>query len=304
MLWRPDFQGLPKSIELIAVTNQTYLIEALCHLIGPWCKFGRDGGFGLHPFTGFGVSDPQSPGMKHESVDRDGLAGRFAVDGIAQKGVPEGAIMNSDLVGATGVKSAENQGGAIRCGVKEMEVGDRRFAGSRVADIHALAVDGVAGDVVEDGLMGFLGGRLCDAEVELGALALRKLRNKVFERGVGLGGDEAAGGVLIEAVNNAGSSVAPFRGELACAMMKESIDKGAIVVACRGVNDHAGSLVDEDDFLVLTKDGEWDILWLGLAGFFFGNGNRDGIAGLQGGARLYLGVIEKNVASFDQGLDT
>ena len=169
------FQGLPKSVELFAVTNQTDLVEALCHLIGPRGEFVRDGGFRLDPLTGFGVSDSQSPGMKHETVDIVGLAGGLAVDGVAQKGVPEVAIMNPDLVGPAGVKRAENQRSAIGGGVKEVQVSDCGLTRSRVAHIHALAMNRVAGDVIEDGLVGFLGGRLCDTEIEFCALALGKL---------------------------------------------------------------------------------------------------------------------------------
>ena len=71
-------------------------------------------------------------------------------------------LVDANLMGAAGVESAEDERGAIWRGVEEVEVGDRRFSGPWVADVHPLSVDGVTCDVVEDGLVFFFGRGLRD----------------------------------------------------------------------------------------------------------------------------------------------
>lgn len=175
---RCSFQGLPESIEFLAVANCADLFESVGYLIGPGKEFAWDGGFILNPLSGCNVGESESPGVEHEAGGFPGLASGLGVDGVAEEGVAEEAVVDADLVGASGVEGAEDEGGAIRGGVEEVDVGDGGFSGAWVADVHALAVDGVAGDVVEDGLVVLFGRRLGDGEVEFGGLAVGKLADE------------------------------------------------------------------------------------------------------------------------------
>lgn len=130
--------------------------------------------------------------MEHEAGGLSCLAAWFAVDGVAEEGVAEEAIMDADLVSAAGVEGAKNEGGAIISAVEEVEICDGRLAGAGVADVHSLAVDWVAGDVVKDGLVNLSGGSLRHGEVKLGGFTLGKLPDEVLQAGVCLSGDDAA----------------------------------------------------------------------------------------------------------------
>lgn len=81
-----------------------------------------------------------------------------------------------------------------------------------------------------------------------------------FESGVIFGGDEATGGVFVEAMNDAGAGRVGFVGELSLAVVEEGIDEGAIGVAGGGMDDHAGGFVDDDEVWVFEEDFEGDVL--------------------------------------------
>lgn len=217
------------------------------------------------------MGDAKPPGVKHEAVHRDGLAVRLTIDGVAQKGVTEETVVHPDLVGSPGVQSTENQRGAIWRGVKKVKVGNRGFSRTGIANRHALSVHWVARDVVEDGLVGFLRRGLSDAEVEFGALTVGKLGDEMFEGGVCFCRDDAAGGVFVEAVDDAGPPFPAFGGELARAMVEESIDQSFVFIARSGMDDHTGGLIDDDEFRVFVEDREGNVLWLRGAGFFLGD---------------------------------
>jgi hypothetical protein len=106
--------------------------------------------------------------------------------------VAKKAMVNADLMGAPGVEDAKDQGRAVFRGVQEVKVGDGRLASSRVAHIHSLAVDRMARDIVENGLVNLCRRALRNAEIHFAGLSVSKLADKVPKGRVGFGGNKAA----------------------------------------------------------------------------------------------------------------
>ena len=142
------------------------MVEPLFDPITPWVERHGDGSFFLDPFASGRMGHAETPRVKHEPAHCSNLAGRLAIDRITQKRVSEKTIVHSDLMSATGVQRTKDQGGAILCSVKDMKIGDGRFASTRITDFHALPMNRVPRDVIENSLMSFLGRRLSHGEVE------------------------------------------------------------------------------------------------------------------------------------------
>ncbi len=76
-------------------------------------------------------------------------------------------------------------------------------------------------------------------------------------RRLGLGGDEKAAGVLVEAMHDAGAHPAD-PGEARAAMREQRVDQRPRRVAGRRMHDHAGRLVDDDQVRILVHDSQRD----------------------------------------------
>ena len=179
------------------------------------------------------------PSVEHETRGRELVF--FSVDWIAEDGGAEVVHVDADLVGAAGVEVAEDEGG-LRGGIggERFVIGNRGLAAGRVDDRHFLAVDGVAADVGEDGVLCLRRDAMGDGEVELfHGRALGKLGGEGLVSDVGFRDYEAARGVFIETVDDAGALDAADTGELAFAMVEEGVDESAIGIAGGGVNDDA-----------------------------------------------------------------
>ena len=165
----------------------------------------------------------------------------FPVDRIAENGCAEVVHVDADLVGAAGVEVAEDEGGLRgRIGGERFVIGDRGLAAGRVDDRHFLAVDGVAADVGKDGVLCLRRDAVGDGEVELfHGGALGELGGEGLVSDVGFRDYEAARGVFVEAVDDAGALDAADAGELAFAVVEEGVDESAIGIAGGGVNDDA-----------------------------------------------------------------
>ena len=183
-------------------------------------KFFGDGCFVLNPFGGDRVRDAESPSVKHEAGHRKNLAGGFGVNRVAEKRVAEVVVVDSDLVGPSGVEGAKNERGAVGCGVQEVQVGNGRFARAGIANVHALPVRRVAGDVVENRLVGLFGRGLRDGKVKLGGGAVGELVHEAGEGRLGFGHNDAAGGVFVEPVDDAGAGFIFVDRELSGAMVE------------------------------------------------------------------------------------
>ncbi len=275
-------------------------------VVGPEEEFPGDGCLEFDGFSGGRVFEREFPCVEHEAVrEGGGGGGFFAVDGVCDDGCALVVEVDADLVGAAGVEVAEDEGGAGGgVGVEDLVVGDGGFAAGWVDDGHFLAVDGVAADVGEDGVFGRGGDAAGDGEVEFfHGFALGELGDEGLVGGVGFGDDEAAGGVFVEAVDDAGAFDAADAGELALAVVEESVDEGAVGVSGAGVDDHAVGFVEDDDVFVFVEDVEGDVLGCVFEGDGFGDDDGDFVAGFDGVAWFGGVAVEGDELLADERLD-
>lgn len=117
-----------------------------------------------------------------------------------------------------------------------------------------------------------------------------------------LGDDDAAGGVFVEAMDDAGAGFTADAGEVV-AVMEEGVDEGAVGVAGGGVDDEAGGFVDDEDVAVLIEDFDGDVLGDDFDGGGVGDGEGDEVAGADDGAGLGGFGVEAAVVGFDEVLE-
>ena len=78
------------------------------------------------------------------------------------------------------------------------------------------------------------------------------------------GGDDQAAGVPVDAVDDAGTLLAPHAGQALPAVMQQGVDQGPVRVARRRVDHHAHGLVHHDHVPVLIHHVQRDVLGPGL----------------------------------------
>ena len=91
-----------------------------------------------------------------------------------------------------------------------------------------------------------------------------KLRRQGLVRAVVLRHHHDAGGVLVEAMDDAGAALAADAGKAVAAMGDQRVDQGAGPISGRGMNDEVAGFVDDDDVVVLVNHAQRD----GLGGGF------------------------------------
>jgi hypothetical protein len=149
-------------------------------------------------------------------------------------------------------------------------------------------------------------------EREIGALerarapVVGELRAQRRVRLVGLGDDQQAARVLVEAVDDAGPAHAADAREAVAAMGDERVDQRAGPVAGGRMDDEARRLVDDDEVRVLEDDGERDVLALagsgGQQGAVVSKPGPDTRVGLPAGAQVRQMVLEGNrIALYHDG---
>ena len=150
---------------------------------------GQRGGGG-DGFSGFGVGEAQFGGVQHLAGDfgEIGAAGAEVL-AIAEDGVADVVEMDADLVRAPGLDG-------------DGDVGAARGLGLR-GDLAHMADGGEMVDVQADVHLGF--GQVAGDEgvVELADAAFLELRDERETRLLGLGEEDAAGGVFVEAMHGA-----------------------------------------------------------------------------------------------------
>ena len=81
-------------------------------------------------------------------------------------------------------------------------------------------------------------------------------------RRVGLGGDDQAGGVLVQAMHDPRPAHPADADQAFAAVRDQGVDQGPVRVAGRRMHDQPGRLVDHDQGFILVGDGQRDILSL------------------------------------------
>jgi hypothetical protein len=205
------------------------------------------------------------------------------VEGVAHEGGAQVGEVHPDLVGAPGEQLALHQGHAGGAGQDP----DAGLGGTPTfGHHHPQAVALVPGDGLVDqeaAHLGQLGGVAHQGQVPLlhgaglelvldGTLGLRRL-----------GQAEAAGGVPIEAVDEAGPPGGQFLAILGGLLVaagehrglqsvQQGVDDGAAGVPGPGVHHHATGLVDDPELRVLIQRGQVDGLGLQVRGRGLGQG--------------------------------
>ena len=253
-----------------------------------------------------GVDEAEPPRMEHEAAGLLGGFARFTVNGITDEWGSLVMEMDADLVGAAGVKVAEDKcGEAGGVGGEDFVIGDRGFPTGWIDDCHFLAVHRVAADVGENGVLGGFRDTLGDGQIEfLHGAALGELSDERLVGDVGFRYDEAAGSILVQAVDDAGTLDPADAGELAPAMVKEGIHQGAVRISRCGVDDHAGGLVKDHEVRVLEKNIERDFLRLVMKGNGLGKDNSDFIPKLHLVSRPRGMAVDLDELFTDERLDT
>lgn len=156
----------------------------------------------------------------------------------------------------------------------------------------------------KDGALGFRRWRLQNGEVGLTRFAIGELAHEGLLGAICFGGDDAAGGILVEAVHDPGAFHAADARELSLAMMEEGVDQGPVRIPGRGMHDEAGRLVGHNEVRVFVDDLEGDVLGENFAGFCGRDFDADFVALRDGCFRADGFSVELDVAGLDEGLNT
>src|SRR5262249_25524797 len=127
--------------------------------------------------------------------------------------------------------------------------------------------------------------------------ALERLKRRVV-----LGDDEAARGLLVEAVDDARPGHAADAGQ-SLHVVKERVDERPSCVACGRMDDEPGGLVEDEEIAVLVQDREREILGLGDRRLRRGNGDLERLPSLETERWTARAPIDEDPASLEQSLD-
>ena len=194
-----------------------------------------------------------------------------AIDGIACDGATCGGGVDADLMGTASMQAEFKEAGAGP-GAEDFPIGFCRT--TPATDRHPLAGHGVAAYRSIPRACISTGPAEDESEIGFFRFPVTELSAEFAVCGVVFGGDENAGGFAIETVNDAGAIGGASGGELAFAMVEEGGGEGSGGATCTGVDVHSGSLVDDEDVIVLVKDIEGKILGGHIA--WSGSRNADG----------------------------
>ncbi len=216
-----------------------------------------------------------------------------AVGLVADQRVADMSHVHADLVGTAGFQLHPHMGVRAEA-LEHTVVADRRLAA--VGDCHALAHAAVAADGRVDLATGSHHTNH-DAFINAADRALLQLVDQVGLRLQGLGHHHQAGGVLVQAVHDAGARHVDDVGH----MVQQRVQQGAAGMPGSRVHNQAGRLVDHQDLVVFIDDVQRDVLGLPLAlGLLLGLQGQHG-ATMDGVTRAQDRAIDRQAAFFDPG---
>jgi hypothetical protein len=254
----------------------------------------------MERLAGARVGKAELPCVEHLTLILAGLAA--CVKGVAEERMAEVLEVDADLMGAAGVEGTLDEGADAGELLEDAPAGTGG-ASAAVEDGHFFSMDGMAADGILDGAAAWAGEVAADeGEVDLRHRPAGKLAGEMGVGEVVLCDDQAAAGVLVQAMDDAGALLAADGAEGA-AMGQQGMDERMAGVASGGMDDEAGGLVEDEEVRVFVEDIERDILGLQEGGLGGGLGDShesavaDGVAGFGG----FSG--EGDVALFDEGLE-
>ena len=181
---------------------------------------------------------------------------------IPQNRVADVGQVDPDLVGAARLQAAT-------------QMGDAGIAGDDLPMCHglppplahhrhALAVHRMAADGRVDSAAVLPEIAHRQALIRPGQGVVRQLGRQGQVGRVVFGGDNEAAGVPVDAVDNAGTLLAPHAGQALPAVIQQGVDQGPVRVPRRRMHHHPRGLVHHDDVLVLVYHVQGNILGPGF----------------------------------------
>jgi hypothetical protein len=280
-------------------------VKQVVHIIG-------QGGFEFHDLAGCGVFEFDGRCVQGAAGDDrlfDGGGGVFELPGIyelaavhivADDGVLDVRKVDANLMGAAGFREAFDERIAAEL-LEHLVEGDGLFADFRpdcifFPDLRVDAerrgdfVGGQVGRAVDDGEVFFFDGAVLELPCDL------PLRDVVF------GDDHNAGGVAVEAMDDAGSEFAQAGRQLA-GIMSQGIDQRSVSVAAGWMDDEVGGLVDDNQIVVLINDVERHLFGRNLLRGQFGQCHLNDVAGVEDEAGLDDLAVDFDGAGGDLSLE-
>jgi hypothetical protein len=142
-----------------------------------------------------------------------------------------------------------------------------------------------------------------DGEVGFPYTALGKRGGESGVHAIVLGHDDAATGLLVETMDDAGTVLLRSAGKRT-GVMKQGIHQGALLMTCAEVDDHSGRLVHDEKIGILMQDAERDFL---RAGSCKGLGSllldTQHVSFADFLTASGAGSVKTDTARFDKGLD-
>ncbi len=258
-------------------------------------EIGFGGGFSAGVF-GFGG------GFYAEVLEGDGLA---AVGGVSDDGVSEVHAVDADLVGASGFGGEFEEGVAAEAFFDGVD-GLGGFAGGVGADGVFFADFGVDAEGSVDEVGVEVGFTVDEGEVGFADGASFELAGDAPMGFIGFGDEDEAGGVAIEAVDDAGAPGVGAGGEGGVGILgvvDEGVDEGAGPVSAGGVNDEVGLFIDGEEGVIFVDDVEGNIFGEEGFGDGDGEGDVDGVAGAEEGGGFGGVIVDEDVAGPDEFLE-
>ena len=211
-----------------------------------------------------------------------------------------GAV-HPDLVGAPRVE-LEAQQGVIPQPLHQLPVGAGMAAALTDHRIF-LAIAGVAANGTNHRALVGLGHPMDHRQVLAGSDALLDLHLQLHQGFLAFGHHDAAGGVLIEAMDDAGAHLPTDAGQIG-AVVQQRIHQGAVLVAGGRVHREAGGLVEHDQMPVFKQHIQGDVLGQQIGkGLGRGHPKLHLIARAQGGLGAAHHPIHPHVAGIDELLN-
>ncbi len=196
-------------------------------------------------------------GMKKLAFDPGGAGQGVgpAIERVAGDRATGGRGVDPDLVGAPG-EQFEFEEGCAGPGGHHLPIGAGRPAPG--AYRHLLAVNGMAADRSLPGTDLTLGASQHKGEVGFPSFAILELPAEFTVGGVRLGGDEEAGGLQIQPMDDPGPLGSAAGGKLTGAVVQQRGGQRPRGTAGSGVNGEPGGFVEDDDIRVFVQDVEGD----------------------------------------------
>lgn len=213
---------------------------------------------GVHESQRSGVQGLATQGfnsLTHLGGKAPGQLGQVAaIKRIPQKWMPALREMHTDLMRAPRKETTLEQAyGSLGIGCERPVAGCGCLAAA-AQHRHLLAVARAAADAAGDLTRGRAWRTPYQGQVAPFDRALGELPRQRVQRGLGFGRHHDPAGVLVEAMHDAGPTLAAYASEFRAAVRDEGIDQRTVRIARGGMDNKSGGLVDHDQVGILVEN--------------------------------------------------